>query len=396
MATVTIVARKRTKGKSYIVQYKVPGTGEKKHHATYRTWHEADAERTKLKQLLSGGQAPEDRATAAKSRSTTFGQVAEQCSAEWRRRVKEGSMSAVTLSGYENFLAPLLEVWGKRLVSSLTQQILLDYRADVAGNFSPALSNRRLFIAKQVLAKALHDGVIRQDPSAEIRYLSEKQHERKSFLLPEQVDQVLKRAAQGQAKNYLPLAILLAVEHGCSKQEILDLKWADIHFDFQEAGMIRFYRTKNQQERVHLLMPRTRAALLARKDYLQGCRKKHGIQVKGDHVIGHLDGSRMNAFRTAWNAVCAQLKREDLHFHDQRHTFCTNVILAGGSLKHAATMIGHKDMRMTDRYCNLEGLLDNGIQERLAQRYGQAENAEGTQRGHRTDFIPAAKEKGPR
>ncbi|HBL54274.1 MAG TPA: site-specific integrase [Syntrophaceae bacterium] len=369
MATVTIVARKRTKGKSYIVQYKVPGTGEKKHHATYRTWHEADAERTKLKQLLSGGQAPEDRATAAKSRSTTFGQVAEQCSAEWRRRVKEGSMSAVTLSGYENFLAPLLEVWGKRLVSSLTQQMLLDYRADVAGNFSPALSNRRLFIAKQILSKALRDGVIRQDPSARIQYLSEKVHERKAFLLPEHVDRLLEEAAQSSARHYLPLIILLAVEHGCSRQELLDLKWTDINFDFQKAGMIRFYRTKNKQERVHLLMPRTRAALLKRQEHLQERRKRRQITVRGDHVLGHLDGTRKKEFRKAWAVVCSKLGIDDYHFHDNRHTFCTNILLAGGSLKHAAVMIGHKDMSMTDRYCNLEGLTDNAVQLRLAEHY---------------------------
>lgn len=41
----------------------------------------------------------------------------------------------------------------------------------------------------------------------------------------------------------------------------------------------------------------------------------------------------------------------------------------GSTLKEASVMIGHKALRMTDRYSNLEGVMDNKTQERLAQRY---------------------------
>ncbi len=54
----------------------------------------------------------------------------------------------------------------------------------------------------------------------------------------------------------------MLVEHGASKQEALSLLWDHIDFDFEEIGLIRFFRTKNGMERTEFLMPRTKEAFL--------------------------------------------------------------------------------------------------------------------------------------
>ncbi|WP_233248505.1 tyrosine-type recombinase/integrase [Desulfonatronum sp. SC1] len=61
----------------------------------------------------------------------------------------------------------------------------------------------------------------------------------------------------------------------------------------------------------------------------------------------------------------------NFHFHDNRHTFCSNILMAGGTLKHAKEMIGHKTLRMTDRYSHLEAGGENPMQAALAEHYGK-------------------------
>jgi len=77
----------------------------------------------------------------------------------------------------------------------------------------------------------------------------------------------------------------------------------------------------------------------------------------------------MGDFKTAWKRVCGELDLHDFHFHDNRHTFCSNIIMAGGMLKHAKEMIGHKTLRMTDRYSHLEATRENIVQSALASHY---------------------------
>jgi len=60
---------------------------------------------------------------------------------------------------------------------------------------------------------------------------------------------------------------------------------------------------------------------------------------------------------------------EDFHFHDLRHTFCSNLLLAGASLKDAKELTGHEDITMTDRYSHLTFQHRLSKQEQLANHY---------------------------
>ncbi|MGL1864198.1 MAG: tyrosine-type recombinase/integrase [Pseudodesulfovibrio sp.] len=78
---------------------------------------------------------------------------------------------------------------------------------------------------------------------------------------------------------------------------------------------------------------------------------------------------QLTAFKAAWKSVCKSLGLKDFHFHDNRHTYCSNIIMAGGTLKHAKEMIGHKTLRMADRYSHLEAPRENVIRDNLATHY---------------------------
>ncbi len=88
----------------------------------------------------------------------------------------------------------------------------------------------------------------------------------------------------------------------------------------------------------------------------------------------------MRDVKTAWKGVCKLLGLKDFHFHDNRHTYCSNIIMAGGTLKHAKEMIGHKTLRMADRYSHLEAARENLIQESLAAHYEDTKTVSATKR----------------
>ena len=143
-----------------------------------------------------------------------------------------------------------------------------------------------------------------------------------------------------------------------------------VNFEYNKTGLIRLFRKKNARERIEYLMPRTKQALLNWQKHLDYKRRRIKIdKVKSDHVFCRIDGTPIKNFNKSWWAARRAAGLNDFHFHDLRHTFCSNLIISGSDLKDAKEMIGHADISMTDRYSHLTGLHKRIRQERLAQHY---------------------------
>jgi site-specific recombinase XerD len=88
-------------------------------------------------------------------------------------------------------------------------------------------------------------------------------------------------------------------------------------------------------------------------------------------VFSRLDGRPLGCSNKSWRNVCEVAGFPDLHFHDLRHTFCSNLIMSGADIKDVKEMIGHRDLRMTDRYTHLTDMRKRKRQAALAQFYEQ-------------------------
>lgn len=379
MATVTIQRRKKKDGSmSYPVYFVDPHTKKKKYHATFRTLKEAQLATHTLRDVIDKGSLPEPR---HKARGLTCGEIGNLCLSTWRERTASGEIRPATLEGYVNHLNALLRF--KRTetlpdgtvrthlplrdfkIALLTPDIINNLRSCMATETSALTSNRRLFILKVLCTRAIKEGEIANNPAEKITYLSEKQHHRTVFLTPVELDRLLACAEKSQA-GYLVSAILMGAEHGASAQEVLSLKWSDIDFDFDGDGRITFYRTKNDRLRTMRLMPRTREALLRWSEQLV---THLGELPKNGQVCCHLDGRPIKSLKSAWGNARTKAGLKHFHFHDLRHTFCSSIILAGGDIKMASEMIGHADIKMTNRYSHLTQLAQVGMQARLARYY---------------------------
>ena len=97
--------------------------------------------------------------------------------------------------------------------------------------------------------------------------------------------------------------------------------------------------------------------------------------MKSDRVFCRIDGTPVKSFKKAWWNVLRVAGIQNFHFHDLRHTFCSNLILSGSDLKDVKEMIGHSDLSITDRYAHLTSMRKLSRQEDLARFYA---NGDGT------------------
>jgi integrase len=368
MATVTIQKRENNRGNSYVVTFKDPLTGKKKYYKTFKKYRMAQQEANNLRTLLDTGKSPNSR--KIKIAALTFNEVSESLKNEWAERFSRKELAEKTIGDYLIWLNVLNRKFGTRILCDISEQEIENYRDNIASEKSNVSANKYLSVIKKVFTHGRALNAVVKDPSGGIKALNEKQHIRNRFLSAHEIEKLIEAAKQTRAKFYLPAIIYLGVEHGAAKQEILDLKWSKIDFDYKEKGLITLDRTKTKRQRTDFIMPRTKQALLDWRDHLSWMRHRRKIsQIKSDFVFCHLDGSPIKNFNRAWWRVLEIARIKDFHFHDLRHTFCSNLILSGAGLKEVKEMIGHSDITMTDRYSHLTMSHRHSKQERLAEHY---------------------------
>jgi site-specific recombinase XerD len=85
-----------------------------------------------------------------------------------------------------------------------------------------------------------------------------------------------------------------------------------------------------------------------------------GIEVKRLGPFGSLLGESINTFRTAWETVlrlaeitdATKAIDGDLHWHDLRHECGSRFADDGMDARHIQMLLGHADLKTTERYLN--------------------------------------------
>lgn len=166
--------------------------------------------------------------------------------------------------------------------------------------------------------------------------------------------------------NRLYLPCLLALATGMRRGELLALRWADIDFAHNRVTVRRglqksedgpTYRTggKGGKGRV-VALPETLAPLLtAHREEQARIRVTAGAAWEdADLVFADPRGAPwdLDGFQSSFRRLRERAKLPaDIHFHCLRHTFATELLLAGVHPKIVSEALGHASVRMTlDRY----------------------------------------------
>ncbi|MBS0200539.1 MAG: site-specific integrase [Proteobacteria bacterium] len=136
--------------------------------------------------------------------------------------------------------------------------------------------------------------------------------------------------------NYLTPVVLLAMNTGMRRGELMSLEWSDINL---EAKMLTV-RSENAKSGKQRHIPLNAEALAVLKQWRS--QVEGGGQVFG--VVGP---------RKSWESLIVRSKIENFRFHDLRHHFASRLVMAGVDLNTVRELLGHADLTMTLRYAHL-------------------------------------------
>jgi integrase len=156
---------------------------------------------------------------------------------------------------------------------------------------------------------------------------NEWRHARKRALLP---------TISGTFSDHLTPVVLLALNTGLRRGELLTLKWSDINLDARMLT-VRREQAKSGKQRHIPLNVEALSVLIAWK----------ARAPEGDAVFA------VASVKSSWEGLLVGAKVDGFRFHDLRHHFASRLVMAGVDLNTVRELLGHADLTMTLRYAHL-------------------------------------------
>jgi integrase len=172
------------------------------------------------------------------------------------------------------------------------------------------------------------------------------------FLDQDEIGRLLDACRQSR-NRYLFAVVVLALHTGMRKGEVLGLEWERVDLS---SARIRLVQTKSGEPRgvpINRAVYEVLIALEPEPDRRRGRVFPAGNDRRGSQV------------RTAFEVALTRASITGFRFHDLRHTFASHLVMRGASLKDVQEILGHADLRMTNRYAHLSPAHLRGAVERL-------------------------------
>jgi integrase len=169
----------------------------------------------------------------------------------------------------------------------------------------------------------------------------------------------------------LRLLVLIAPITGMRIAEIFALKWRDVLYS---EGLIAVRSKLKGGKMRYVLMPPELAAEIRRFPAVIGEDRisppKRGASGERQRVEG------------SFETILTMAQISDFRFHDLRHTFASWFMMNGGDLYELAKILGHSNVKMTERYAKLakKHIARTGSTAREMWRLMEGENREQTAR----------------
>ncbi len=201
---------------------------------------------------------------------------------------------------------------------------------------SPAWVNRVLNILKHMFTKAVEWEMVEADVLKRVRQVKQlREGKRLRFLSIEEAQGLI-----SVCDDYLKPIVATALNTGMRKSEILKLRWDQV--DLQH-GFILLDKTKNGERREIPINSTLKTVF-------------HSLRRRIDVPHVFYDQKTLKPYQGVKRCFAFALRQaniSDFHFHDLRHTFASQLVMAGVDLAAVKELLGHKDIKMTLRYAHL-------------------------------------------
>lgn len=224
-----------------------------------------------------------------------------------------------------------------RTLVGLSQQDIASFRDERLQSVAPSTTVRELAILSHVLEVAMRDwglplskNVVKQVRRPVIR------NERSRRLKLNEEQRLLDACDTGKIPFFRTL-LIIAIETGMRRGELLGLKWSDFSHN---RRVLSLTLTKNGSGREVPLSQRAFEALIVWREH------------------PHVDQStifpmRAGTLEQAWRRLLNRSGVTALRFHDLRHEGVSRLFERGLNVIEVSSISGHKELRMLKRYTHL-------------------------------------------
>jgi len=145
--------------------------------------------------------------------------------------------------------------------------------------------------------------------------------------------------------DHLKPAVLIALNTGIRQGALFKLKWDDIDFE-NNIILLRAANAKGQKTQYIPMNQVVRKTLLQ----WENCSHK-----KSEYVFPNPKNPALHltSCKKAWEKVLQDAGIADFRWHDMRHDFASQLIMGGAGLYVVGDLLGHSDIRLTQRYAHL-------------------------------------------
>lgn len=220
-----------------------------------------------------------------------------------------------------------------KYLSEITAKEIERFQAVRLQKVSKSTVNRQLGVLRSMLNKAVAWGKLQNNPMKTVQFFPEPEG-RLRFLEKEEIRRLI-----GNCDSRLRPIVVLAIYTGMRRGEILNLQWLDVDF---KRNIITLLDTKNGKSRQ---VPMNSLVVAALNQI-----ERHP---KSRYVFCYENGERIQDVRKPFSTALNNSGIKDFHLHDLRHTFASQLVMAGVDLNTVRELLGHKDIKMTLRYAHL-------------------------------------------
>jgi integrase len=265
----------------------------------------------------------------------------------------------------------LADFFGTSKLCKIERSRVLEFRIARLKSVSKATVNREISLLRHMFNVAIDQNFLGVNPArGGIGMKTFKEQPRERYLEMVEVDSLLTAIQARILKNskdplktsarkswqYLHTAVVMALHTGMRKGEILGLKWE--HVNWQRKTVL-LTDTKNSESR---RLPIDAILLRELSD--------HRTRVKNeDLVFPSYDRNGkivpLNDVNGSFEKALSDAGIVNFRFHDLRHTFASHYMMSGGQLYTLSKILGHKDLKMTQRYAKLSSQFIDGERDRM-------------------------------